>query len=198
MVSLHWGTQEVFLPKPKDVHLAHTLIELGVDIIVGHHAHVPQYIEEYRSKPIAYGLGNFAVPKVMKGPAYVNASGEPTQIWQKKQNYWNRVSLGLLWDIENRSWDILEFECTKSVVKKRQFSWPYVGNVDVNSRQYPFRFEMPCVSKSYFMSLESSCKHPSFPVSDILLLLFVSCSDRLEAEFDELGDRTSRGSESYG
>jgi len=38
---------------------AHTAIEAGADVILGHGPHVPRAIELYRGKIIAYSLGNF-------------------------------------------------------------------------------------------------------------------------------------------
>jgi len=59
VVSLHWGIEKVFYPSPKQVTLAHKLIDAGATIILGHHPHVLQGIERYRDGLIAYSLGNF-------------------------------------------------------------------------------------------------------------------------------------------
>jgi poly-gamma-glutamate synthesis protein (capsule biosynthesis protein) len=59
VVSLHWGTENVFYPSPKQVELAHKLIDHGATLILGHHPHVLQGIEKYKNGLIAYSLGNF-------------------------------------------------------------------------------------------------------------------------------------------
>jgi len=59
IVSLHWGIEKVFYPSPKQIELAHRLIDNGADIILGHHPHVSQGIETYKNGIIAYSLGNF-------------------------------------------------------------------------------------------------------------------------------------------
>lgn len=59
IVSLHWGTENVFYPSPKQIDLAHSLIDHGATLILGHHPHVIQGIEEYKNGLIAYSLGNF-------------------------------------------------------------------------------------------------------------------------------------------
>lgn len=59
IVSLHWGIEESFIIAPEQIELAHTLIDMGVDVILGHHPHQFQGIEIYKGKPIAYSLGNF-------------------------------------------------------------------------------------------------------------------------------------------
>lgn len=59
IVSLHWGTENVFYPSPKQIELAHELIDAGTTVILGHHPHVIQGIERYKHGLIAYSLGNF-------------------------------------------------------------------------------------------------------------------------------------------
>ena len=59
VISLHWGIENVFYPSPKQIDLAHKLIDSGATIILGHHPHVIQGIERYKNGLIAYSLGNF-------------------------------------------------------------------------------------------------------------------------------------------
>jgi hypothetical protein len=59
IVSLHWGIEKVFYPSPDQITLAHKLIDSGATVILGHHPHVIQGIEEYKNGLIAYSLGNF-------------------------------------------------------------------------------------------------------------------------------------------
>ncbi|MEW6411337.1 MAG: CapA family protein [Candidatus Zixiibacteriota bacterium] len=59
VLSLHWGTEKSFYPSPSQIDLAHRLVDSGASIILGHHPHVIQGIEEYKGALIAYSLGNF-------------------------------------------------------------------------------------------------------------------------------------------
>ncbi len=59
IVSLHWGDEFVPAPAPYQQQLAHRLVESGANLILGHHPHVLQPIEEYKGALIAYSLGNF-------------------------------------------------------------------------------------------------------------------------------------------
>lgn len=59
IVSFHWGNERETVPDTNQVTLAHAAIDNGADLVVGHHPHVLQGIEEYRGKYIAYSLGNF-------------------------------------------------------------------------------------------------------------------------------------------
>lgn len=61
-VVIHWGAEEVNLPPPEVVKEARIIIDMGVDLIIGHHAHVIQPVELYKGKYIFYGIGNFYFP----------------------------------------------------------------------------------------------------------------------------------------
>ena len=54
----HWGKNYSFKTR-KQTNLAHTLIDAGADLVIGHGAHILQEIENYRGHWILYGLGNF-------------------------------------------------------------------------------------------------------------------------------------------
>ena len=56
---LHWNYELEKYPQPYDRQVAHELIDLGVEAVIGCHAHRVQPIEFYKGKPIIYGLGNF-------------------------------------------------------------------------------------------------------------------------------------------
>src|SRR6266568_2034515 len=70
VVSIHWGIEYAPAPRPEDVETAHKMLEAGATVIVGHHPHVLQQVETYRTHEgpdgrdgrdtvIFYSLGNF-------------------------------------------------------------------------------------------------------------------------------------------
>jgi poly-gamma-glutamate synthesis protein (capsule biosynthesis protein) len=59
IVSFHWGKEESFEILPYQRRLAQSLMDSGVDIILGHHPHQFHGIEIYKGKPIVYSMGNF-------------------------------------------------------------------------------------------------------------------------------------------
>ena len=59
IVSFHWGQEKENVPNDVQVELAHTAIDNGADLVLGHHPHVLQGIEDYKGKNIVYSLGNF-------------------------------------------------------------------------------------------------------------------------------------------
>ncbi|MCF8396348.1 MAG: CapA family protein [Melioribacteraceae bacterium] len=56
--SFHWGNEYVNIPSEYQIKFAHKLIDSGVNLIVGHHSHVIQPVEEYKNGLIIYSLGN--------------------------------------------------------------------------------------------------------------------------------------------
>ncbi len=76
IASLHWGYEYEFFPRSEQQKLAHQIIEMGADTIIGHHSHVIQPVEFYQSQrdsnriaAIAYSLGNLTSP--FSAPALV-------------------------------------------------------------------------------------------------------------------------------
>ncbi len=59
IVSLHWGGEHTLQPVPSQRLEAHMLIRAGADILVCHHTHTLQTIEDFQGKMIYYSIGNF-------------------------------------------------------------------------------------------------------------------------------------------
>lgn len=64
IVSLHWSYEREKYPLPSQRKLAHKIIDTGASLILGHHPHVLQGIEEYNGGVIVYSLGNFIFPDI--------------------------------------------------------------------------------------------------------------------------------------
>ncbi len=59
MLQVHWGIESEYRPTQMQRDLAHQAIDLGADMVIGHHPHVLQGLEEYKGRMIVYSLGNF-------------------------------------------------------------------------------------------------------------------------------------------
>jgi len=59
IVSMHAGTEYQRHPNQLQKNIAHTAIDAGADLIIGHHPHWIQDAEQYQGKWIFYSLGNF-------------------------------------------------------------------------------------------------------------------------------------------
>ena len=56
----HWGEEQKDAPNKIQKDAAHSFIDAGADLVVGHHPHVLQGAEIYKGKYVFYSLGNFA------------------------------------------------------------------------------------------------------------------------------------------
>lgn len=59
-VNLHWGEEKATQPIAWQQAAAREMIDTGADLVIGHHPHVLQGIEQYGGGYIAYSLGNFS------------------------------------------------------------------------------------------------------------------------------------------
>lgn len=59
VASYHGGPEYVERPPVRIRQHMRTLIDAGADVVIGHHPHYVQGIEQYRGKLIFYSLGNF-------------------------------------------------------------------------------------------------------------------------------------------
>ena len=60
VLSIHAGEEEQYKTSETLKRIFRGAVDLGVDIVFGHHPHVLQGVEVYQGKPIFYSLGNFA------------------------------------------------------------------------------------------------------------------------------------------
>lgn len=59
IVMIHWGDEYAEAPNSSQVRAAHSMIDAGADLVIGHHPHVLQGVERYGNGLIAYSMGNF-------------------------------------------------------------------------------------------------------------------------------------------
>lgn len=59
IVNMHWGI-EYNQPVAYQKEYGHRIIDAGADLLIGHHPHMLQGIENYKDKYILYSLGDFA------------------------------------------------------------------------------------------------------------------------------------------
>jgi len=58
IASVHSGIEYIHQPEPEKVRKMRTLIDYGVDVVLGSHPHVIQGVEPYKKGLIVYSLGN--------------------------------------------------------------------------------------------------------------------------------------------
>jgi hypothetical protein len=99
VVSPHWGKEDWRYPCPGQVDKARRMIDMGADLVVGHHPHVVQGVERYKRGYIAYSLGNFLFSDIEW--RWLNLQGEVRNS-QKKQSRARRRTMMLSVDVTKR------------------------------------------------------------------------------------------------
>jgi len=66
IVQVHAGLEMEQLPLPEWRQRYREMIDLGADLIVGHHPHVIQGSERYKDRDIHYSLGNFYMDTMLR------------------------------------------------------------------------------------------------------------------------------------
>lgn len=60
IVSYHWGDELDYMPNSNQQDLGRLTIDSGADLVLGHHSHRINPIEQYNGKYIVYSLANFS------------------------------------------------------------------------------------------------------------------------------------------
>ncbi|MBQ9252676.1 MAG: CapA family protein [Clostridia bacterium] len=59
IVSFHWGNELDYSPTNNQIRMGRLAVDAGADLVIGHHSHRMNPIEEYNGVYICYSLGNF-------------------------------------------------------------------------------------------------------------------------------------------
>ncbi len=59
IVSFHWGNELDYAPTENQIKMGHLAVDAGADLVIGHHSHRINPIEQYKGVYICYSLGNF-------------------------------------------------------------------------------------------------------------------------------------------
>jgi len=59
IVSFHWGKEKYYYPTENQIRMGRLAVDSGADLVVGHHSHRRNAIEQYNGVYICYSLGNF-------------------------------------------------------------------------------------------------------------------------------------------
>ncbi len=59
IVSFHWGKELYYYPTDNQLKMGRWAVDSGADLVIGHHSHRINPIEQYKGVYICYSLGNF-------------------------------------------------------------------------------------------------------------------------------------------
>lgn len=113
VVSVHWGIEYKDFITKNQRDLAHLIIDTGADLIVGHHPHVLQGIEQYKTGMIFYSLGNFIFDQKkeiktrysMVGRATLKPILTPTTNSENKISYATNIDISYMFAPILRNYD---------------------------------------------------------------------------------------------
>ena len=60
VACFHWGAEKDYSPNANQQKLGRMAIDAGADLVIGHHSHRINPIEQYNGKYIVYSVGNFS------------------------------------------------------------------------------------------------------------------------------------------
>ena len=105
IVQAHWGVEGENYPTKRQKDLAYAAIDAGAHMVIGHHPHVLQGVEEYKGRVIAYSIGNFCFG------GNQNPNDKDSMIIQQTFTFKNGVLT------EDKDWGI--YPCSVSSVSSR-------------------------------------------------------------------------------
>jgi len=76
IVSMHAGTEYRTRSGIFQQDFAHSAVDAGADLVIGHHPHVVQEIEKYNGKYIIYSLGNFVFDQMWSSETQLGSVAE--------------------------------------------------------------------------------------------------------------------------
>lgn len=133
IVCLHWGFEYNRYPMPYDIDLAHSIIDSGAEMIIGHHPHCVQPFEIYNGKKIYYSLGNFYFSSKRK---------EFNKKFHEKIKNQSDYGLGVVWDTgKNETKEIMikynkEDDTSKIITNVDKNILRDITNVNYDSKKY--------------------------------------------------------------
>lgn len=131
-ISVHWGDEFMDRPSLEQKQMAHSLVEAGATVVIGHHPHVVQGVERYKGGLVAYSLGNFIFDSFLSDCRWsmilsLNLAGAELLGWdfvpiEMDEHHRPLLAVGnrrreLTKEIEHRC-DLLESEATKHEYQK--------------------------------------------------------------------------------
>ena len=124
VVQMHWGIENHPSVSDRQREIGHWLIDHGVDLVIGHHPHCIQPVEQYKGKYICYSLGNGLFGNINQ-PSHYDKNGVPRRIYRFKWQHWNRKSLVVNYDEEKNK------ICIDELYQKKNILFCKKRNVDI-------------------------------------------------------------------
>lgn len=109
-ITIHFGEENMPRAFPKQEKVARAAIDMGVEMVIGHHTHCVQNVELYKGKYIFYGLGNTYFPELDVQSNY-DEKGTAHDRFRIRETKWNTSGLMVSYELLNGSLVIHETTC---------------------------------------------------------------------------------------
>jgi len=133
VVSLHWGYEYVNYPSPGQQKFARKLVDSGANLVIGHHPHVIQGVEEYKDSLIAYSLGNFLF----------SIDEMPTDTGEN----FRHCNFGFMLSITMKGSRIVSYECIPVSAYQKRLVTKLSGTLQSQSLSRIKKLSYPLISK---------------------------------------------------
>lgn len=100
-VSFHFGNEHYPYASSEQKEVAHTAIDCGAELVIGHHSHCRQNAEVYKNKYIFYGLGDFYFPNFIDNAYWKDGKSKVKFVWRNAS--WTKKGIAVLYDLESRN-----------------------------------------------------------------------------------------------
>lgn len=110
--TIHFGEENLPRSLPKQEKVARAAIDLGAEMVIGHHTHCVQNIETYKGKYIFYSLGNSFFPE-LDVPSHFDTNNTPHDRFRIRETRWNTSGLMVLYDLFTGKVTLRETTCRK-------------------------------------------------------------------------------------
>lgn len=162
IINCHAGAEHWRHPLPELRKLYRSWVNMGADIIIGHHPHIVQGWEKYQKGFIFYSLGNFYFDAQI-GTHHSKTIGVSLMIDQnndieKKISYFERdINTGILKFSEDKSY-IKDLDVCNEELEKSEFYDEYISNECVKAYNKMYRSYYARVNGLYIGGLKAKLK----------------------------------------
>ena len=142
---MHWNYDFEVLPFPLLRKVSYDLIDAGVKGVIGSHSHLPQGVEIYKDKVIAYCLGNFYLPSGVFFDGTLNYPDECKKTYGIKTD---GSSVSCVWfDTDKRIDDVVQ--CLETEAIDGKIISQYCKFKDIDANHYVEYFKSKRVNRLF-------------------------------------------------
>ena len=119
-VIFHFGNEHYPRASEEQMKIAHKVIDLGAEMVIGHHSHCIQNIEKYKGKYIFYSLGDFYFPNFVSKAFWNNGMSKSDFMWRNLS--WTKKGLAVSYNLSTNDVEVYKTCFTKKKIKYKKIN----------------------------------------------------------------------------